>query len=85
MGAVKLLEISEQTFEQLEAFRRRKRLSREAALRLLLDEALRRERLIAEVNRARPLSEEEEERAMQEANAALAWVRKQLRRPRKGR
>ena len=85
MGAVKLLEISEQTFEQLEAFRRRKRLSREAALRLLLDEALRRERLIAEVNRARPLSEEEEERAMQEANAALAWARKQLRRPRKGR
>ncbi len=85
MGAVKLLEISEQTFEQLEAFRRRKRISREAALRLLLDEAMRRERLIAEVERARPLSEEEEERVMQEANEALAWARKQLRRPRKGR
>jgi len=85
MGAVKLLEISEQTFEKLEAFRRRKRISREAALRLLLDEAMRRERLIAEVERARPLSEEEEERAMQEANKALAWARKQLRRTRKGR
>ncbi len=85
MGVVKLLEVSEQTFERLEAFRRRKRLSREAALRLLLDEALRRERLIAEVKRARPLSEEEEERAMQEANAALAWARRKLRRTRKGR
>jgi len=85
MGAVKLLEISEQTFEKLETFRRRKRISREAALRLLLDEAMRRERLIAEVERARPLSEEEEERAMQEANEALAWARKQLRRTRKGR
>ncbi len=85
MGAVKLLEISEQTFEQLEAFRRRKRISREAALRLLLDEAMRREGLIAEVKRARPLSEEEEERVMQEANEALTWAREQLRRTRKGR
>jgi len=85
MGTVKLLEVSEQTFERLEAFRRRKRLSREAALRLLLDEALRRERLVAEVKRARPLSEEEEERAMREADEALTWARKQLRRTRKGR
>jgi len=84
MGAVKLLEISEQTFEQLEAFRRRKRISREAALRLLLEEAMRRERLIAEVKRARPLSEEEEERVIQEATEALTWARKQLRRTRKG-
>ena len=80
MGAVKLLQVSEEIFERLEVFRRRMRISREEALRLLLEEALRRERLRTEVERARPLSEEEEERVMHQANEALAWARKQLRR-----
>ncbi len=80
MGAVKLLQVSEEIFERLEVFRRRMRISREEALRLLLEEALRRERLRTEVERARPLSEEEEERVMHQANEALAWGRKQLRR-----
>lgn len=85
MKRMKLLKVPDPVFALLRVFRRRKRPSRDADLGLLLDDALRRERLIAEVKRARPLSEEEEERGMREANAALAWARKKLRCTRGGR
>ena len=85
MRGVKLLKVPDLIFALLRVFRRRKRPSRDADLGLWPDDALRRKHLIAKVKRARPLSDEEEERAMQEANAALAWARKKLRRTHGGR
>ena len=78
-----LLKTFTRFLKQLQASLQRNRVSRGAAPRHLLNEFKRRERLISEAKRARQLSEEEEERVMQEASEALAWARTQLRRPRK--
>ena len=86
MGAVKQIEVPEKVFALLEQYRRRRRISRSAAIEELLKKELADEeflRLLDEqAERNRDLSEAE---AMALADEAVAWARKKLRRTRKGR
>ena len=85
MGAVKQIEVPEKVFALLEQYRRRRRISRSAAIEELLKKELADEeflRLLGEqAERNRDLSEAE---AMALADEAVAWARKKLRRTRKG-
>ena len=86
MGAVKQIEVPEKVLALLEQYRRRRRISRSAAIEELLKKELADEeflRLLDEqAERNRDLSEAE---AMALADEAVAWARKKLRRTRKGR
>jgi len=76
MGTVKLIEVPEEVFALLERYRRRRRISRSAAIEELLKRELADEefmRLLDEQSeRNRDLSEAE---AMEMANEAVAWAR----------
>jgi len=86
MGAVKQIEVPEKVFALLERYRRRRRISRSAAIEELLKKELADEeflRLLDEqAERNRDLSEAN---AMALADEAVAWARKKLLRTRKGR
>ncbi len=86
MGAVKQIALPEEVFVLLERYRRKRRISRSAAIEELLKKELADEEFVRlldeQAERNRDLSEEE---AMALANEAVAWARKQLRPTRKGR
>ncbi|AEB12038.1 ribbon-helix-helix protein, CopG family [Marinithermus hydrothermalis] len=86
MGAVKQVALPEKVFALLERYRRKRRISRAAAIEELLKKELADEeflRLLDEqAEQNRDLSEEE---AMALANEAVAWARQKFRRSRKGR
>ncbi len=83
---VKRVALSEEVFALLERYRRKRRISRSAAIEELLKKALAEEAFLhlldEQAERNRDLSEEE---AMALANEAVAWARKKFRRSREGR
>ncbi len=86
MGLVKQIEVPEKVFTLLEHYRRKRRMSRSAAIEELVKKGLADEEFVRMLDdqskRNRDLSEVE---AMGLANEAIAWARKRLRRSRKGR
>ena len=86
MGLVKQIEVPEKVFTLLERYRRKRHMSRSAAIEELVKKGLADEEFVRMLDdqskRNRDLSEVE---AMGLANEAIAWARKRLRRSRKGR
>ena len=82
MGAVKQIEVPEKVFALLERYRRRRRISRSAAIEEFLNDEEFLRLLDEQAKRNRDLSEAN---AMALADEAVAWVRKKLLRTRKGR